>query len=78
MKSLYVGKGAFARRFIAHWREKSLVEEMLVYWTFTPMPNRQAKYYEQLLLDLFDFPLNSSENSGEQTLCAHFTQDQVD
>lgn len=78
MRALYVGKGYVERRLLKHWEEKDFSEELLVYWSFAEMPNRQAKYCEQLLLDLYDFPFNTSENPGCDTLCAHFTQVEVD
>jgi predicted component of type VI protein secretion system len=61
-----------------HWKKKDFSEEMLVYWTYLEMPNRQAKYVEQLLLDLFKIPFNKSESRGTQTLCAYLTQNEVD
>lgn len=78
MRALYVGKGPFYQRFYDHCRNKDLSAEMLVYWTFCAMPNRQAKYVEQLLLDLYRFPFNAAENTGTGTLCGHLTQVEVD
>lgn len=78
MRALYVGKGQIGRRLRAHWKEKDFSEEMLVYWTFYEMPNRQAKYCEQLLLDTYLVPLNKAESTGNLSLCAHFTQEDVD
>jgi hypothetical protein len=78
MSALYVGKGGIDRRFRHHWQTKSLTEHGLNYFTFVEMRNRQAKYVEQLLLDLFDFPFNRAENPGSAKLCWHLTQSQVD
>lgn len=78
MRALYVGKGQIGKRLLAHWKEKNFSEEMLVYWTFLEMPNREAKYCEQLLLDTYRAPLNKAESIGELLLCAHFTQTEVD
>ena len=36
-----------------------------------PCSNRVAKYTEQLLLDLYCFPLNKVENYGTCRLCHH-------
>lgn len=78
MRALYVGKGPFYQRFYDHYNSKDFSAEMLVYWTFCEMPNRQAKYVEQLLLDLYRFPFNTAENTGTAQLCAHLTQNEVD
>jgi hypothetical protein len=78
MRALYVGKGMIEQRLLQHWKDKDFSEEMLVYWTSLEMPNRQAKYVEQLLLDLYKFPHNKSENEGRGLLCAHFEQVEVD
>lgn len=78
MRALYVGKGAFSSRLKSHWASKDTSEQLLIYFTHVQLPNRIAKYVEQLLLDTYNFPLNSSENGGEATLCAYFTQCEVD
>ena len=78
LKALYVGKGHIERRLLKHWEEKDFSEELLVYWTYVEMTNRQAKYCEQLLLDIYDLPFNKSENPGRMKLCAHLTQFEVD
>lgn len=78
MRCLYVGKGIIPLRLFDHWNKKDFSEEMLVYWTYLEMPNRHAKYVEQLLLDLFAIPFNKSESRGRQTLCAYLTQYEVD
>lgn len=78
MRCLYVGKGNIPVRLIDHWTKKDFSEEMLVYWTYLEMPNREAKYVEQLLLDIFKIPFNKSESRGTQTLCAYLTQNEVD
>lgn len=77
MQSLYVGKGRIMRRLYRHWVSKDFPSE-LVYWTFLELPNRKAKYVEQLFLDLFRFSLNKAENRGGEKLCAYFTQEEVD
>ena len=78
MRALYVGKGQFLRRLAAHWRTKPMEEEQLIYVTHLVLPNRIAKYIEQLLLDLYDFPYNKIENPGAKRLCAHLEQFEVD
>ena len=78
MRCLYVGKGNIPLRLIDHWKKKDFSGEMLVYWTYLEMPNRQAKYVEQLILDLFKIPFNKSESRGARTLCAYLTQNEVD
>lgn len=78
MRALYVGKGAFSARLRKHWATKDTSEEMLVYFTYVELPNRIAKYVEQLLLDIYRLPLNISENHGKATLCAYFSQCEVD
>jgi hypothetical protein len=78
MRALYIGKGHIGNRLMAHWKQKDFSDEMLVYWTFINLPNRQAKYCEQLLLDIYKTPLNKSETTGTLHLCAHLTQCEVD
>lgn len=78
MKCLYVGKGFVNSRLRSHWKQKDFSEEMLIYFSYFPCTNRQAKYIEQLFLDLYDLPLNKAENYGESTLCQHWTQYDVD
>lgn len=78
MKALYVGKGDIMTRIATHWRNKDFSHQELVYFTYLIMDNRKAKYVEQLLLDLCQFPLNTSENRGAITLCAYWTQYEVD
>jgi len=78
MRALYVGKGAFHARMLDHWASKPTADIQLIYFSYLNLPNRIAKYVEQLLLDIYDLPLNVSENSGKATLCAHFTQTEID
>lgn len=78
MSGLYVGKGHIGKRLLSHWKNKDFSEEMLVYWSFLELPNRQAKYCEQLLLDSYHVPLNKAEMTGTLSLCAHYTQTEVD
>ena len=78
MKALYVGKGRFSARMRRHWEKQPTEEQQLIYFTFAELPNRIAKYAEQLILDLYDLPLNRSEKRGRATLCAHFSQSEVD
>lgn len=78
MTCLYVGKGCVSSRLRSHWKKKAFSEEMLVYFSYFPCTNRQAKYIEQLFLDLYDLPLNKAENKGVLTLCQHWTQSDVD
>ncbi|MBD1208922.1 MAG: hypothetical protein H9535_10850 [Ignavibacteria bacterium] len=78
MKCLYVGKGLVLRRIINHFLVKDFSAEMLVYFTYLEMPNRQAKYVEQLILDIYNIPHNHSEKTGTEKLCMYFTQTEVD
>ena len=78
MRALYVGKGSIPRRLQKHWAEKPTEEQMLVYFTYAVLPNRMAKYVEQLILDTYNLPFNKSENRGKLTLCAYFDQGEVD
>lgn len=78
MKCLYVGKGYIKNRIIEHFKKKNFSEEMLVYFTYLQLPNRKAKYLEQLILDIFNIPNNTSENSGKEKLCRYFNQSEVD
>jgi hypothetical protein len=78
MKSLYVGKGYIKDRFVDHWKTKNFSDELLIYWTYVKMKNRQIKYYEQLLMDIYKFPFNKHENFGTNKLCTYFTQTEVD
>jgi hypothetical protein len=79
LRGLYVGKGRIGARLFARWRDKDFsAQDGLVYWTYVEMLNRQAKYIEQLLLDLYAFPMNKSEMRGKDPLCAHLTQSEVD
>ena len=78
MAALYVGKGNIGIRLRDHWKNKDFSDELLIYVTYAELPNRLSKYYEQLLLDIYDFPFNKAENSGIRSLCEHFTQYEVD
>lgn len=78
MRALYVGKGKIFVRLASHWQNKDFSNEMIVYYTYIEMPNRHAKFTEQLLLDTFDFPFNKAENRGKERLCAYFSQVEVD
>jgi hypothetical protein len=78
MKALYVGKGMISARMLDHWSKKATADELLIYFTYAEMKNRLAKYVEQLILDIYDVPLNRSENRGRRTLCAHFSQGEVE
>jgi hypothetical protein len=64
MRALYIGKGYIGKRLRSHWKQKDFSEEKLVYWTFLILPNRQAKYCEQLLLDLYKPARNEYEVPG--------------
>ena len=78
MRALYVGKGIFSRRFRRHWEAQPTVDVQLIYFTYAELPNRLAKYAEQLVLDSYDLPFNSAEKTGHGKLCAHFSQSDVD
>ncbi len=69
MLCAYVGKGPPKTRIATHIIDKWPVSFQL-FATFTPMENRMAKYYEQLFLDCYDFPLNTVENCGKNKLYA--------
>jgi hypothetical protein len=77
-KALYVGKGAVKARIWEHSRTKRFSEDEVTYFTFVFMDNRKAKYIEQVVLDLFDLPLNKAENSGKDRLCSYLDQGEVD
>jgi hypothetical protein len=76
--ALYVGKGRVKKRIFEHAKNKGFTEGRIVYFTFVNISNRKAKYVEQLLLDLYDFPLNKSENRGSESFCAYITQRESD
>jgi hypothetical protein len=78
MRALYVGKGTLQTRLNVHWETKDTSEQMLIYFSYVVMPNRIAKYTEQLILDCYNLPLNRSENLGKARLCAYFDQFEVD
>lgn len=77
-EALYVGKGNIKKRIYDHAKNKGFTEENLVYFSFLDIPNRSAKYIEQLLLDLYKFPLNKAENNGQAVLYSYLTQTEVD
>lgn len=77
-KALYVGKGLVKKRIYAHAKSKKFSESLLVYFIFLNIENRKAKYVEQLLLDLYDFPLNKAENTGTEIFCAYISQCEAD
>lgn len=78
MKCLYIGKGYILRRLINHFKTKDFSEEMLVYFSYFIMNNRQSKYIEQLVLDTYNIPYNINENMGLNKLCMYFSQEEVD
>lgn len=78
MKCLYVGKGYILQRIITHFKTKDFSQEMLVYFTYFKLNNRQSKYVEQLVLDIYNIPHNINEKEGTNKLCMHFTQNEVD
>jgi hypothetical protein len=78
MRALYVGKGSIPHRLQRHWANQPTAEQMLIYFSFVLLPNRIAKYAEQLILDTYDLPFNRAENPGTATLCAYFDQGEVD
>ncbi|WP_446811027.1 hypothetical protein ACH50O_05520 [Methylomonas sp. 2BW1-5-20] len=77
-KAIYVGKGQVKTRIYRHAKNKGFTEENLVYFTFVDIENRKAKYIEQLLLDLYDFPLNKAEKRGVNKFCGYITQGEAD
>lgn len=78
MRALYVGKGSIPGRLKSHWADKPTAEQMLIYFSYAVLPNRIAKYAEQLILDCYDLPFNAAENPGTGKLCAYFSQSEVD
>ncbi len=76
--ALYVGKGRVKARIFEHAQKKDFGDAELVYFTYLEMPNRQAKYIEQLLLDLYHIPLNKAENPGSVSLCSYLDQAEAD
>ncbi|CAD6881637.1 hypothetical protein [Methylomonas albis] len=77
-RALYVGKGFVKKRIFDHAKNKGFTEDNIVYFTFIDIANRKAKYVEQLLLDLYDFPLNKAENLGTGRFCGYITQSEAD
>lgn len=75
MLCVYVGKGVAEVRIDSHVRNKWPSTELEMYVSFTEMPNRLAKYYEQLFLDKYNFLLNVSENTGSEKLYAVWDED---
>ena len=70
MLCVYVGKGFAEGRIDSHIKNKWPSPNLEMYVSFTEMPNRLSKYYEQLFLDKYNFLLNISENSGSENLYA--------
>jgi hypothetical protein len=77
-RALYVGKGAVEQRIKSHSESKRPLEDSITYFTYMALENRKAKYVEQLILDLYDIPMNSAENLGSLRLCAYITQSEAD
>ena len=77
-KALYIGKGRVKSRIYNHAKTKHFGDANLVCFSYLEIPNRKAKYVEQLLLDLYNFPMNSNENTGKGKLCYYLTQSQAD
>lgn len=77
-KALYVGKGAVKARIWEHSKTKRFYGDAITYFTFLLMENRKAKYIEQLILDLYEVPLNKAENPGADLLCAYIDQSEAD
>lgn len=74
MQALYVGKSGsnVERRLVKHRVEKSVSDtDLATYVSIWPCSNRIAKYIEQLMLDIYDFPLNGDEDNGTRRLCHH-------
>jgi len=74
MLCAYVGKGPPNTRIAEHIKKK-WPRGILLYATFTKINNRLAKYYEQLFLDVYQFDLNTAENSGSIKLFAVWDND---
>jgi hypothetical protein len=77
-RALYVGKGAVKARIWQHSKEKRPFEDEITYFSFVFMENRKAKYVEQLILDIYNLPLNTAENRGSGTLCSYISQTEAD
>lgn len=87
MQATYVGKAGsnVTSRLLRHRVEMTVSDLQVVsfgngdefqfslatYVSVWRCSNRMAKYLEQALLDLYDFPLNASENGGTTRLCHH-------
>lgn len=73
LRAYYVGKagGSMHSRLLAHQSLKGVGNGLTTEVTIWRCPNRQAKYIEQLLLDLYYVPLNEHENPGSMRLCHH-------
>lgn len=71
LRAYYVGKAgkAIETRLKVHQLTKEVGAGLATEISLWRGPNRAAKYVEQLLLDLYDFPLNKSENAGCKPLC---------
>ncbi len=78
MEAMYVGKGDIRLRIRSHHETKNIEQQLIAYVSYVVLPNRQAKYVEQLLLDIYNFPLNSQESSGSLRLYALFDDGELD
>lgn len=70
-RTIYVGKAGLSvqSRLFRHQAKKGLVGDALnPHVTVRETSNRVAKYVEQVLLDLFDFDGNTTENCGTRPL----------
>lgn len=74
MICVYVGKGVVLDRVKKHIKEKWPNEETM-HISFYECENRISKYLEQLFLDTYDFHLNKSENTGNGTLYARWSDE---
>ena len=77
-RALYVGNGRVKARIFSHAQKNDFGDDMVVYFSYLEMPNRCSKYVEQLLLDIYDFPMNKAENTGSNSLCSYIGQAEAD
>lgn len=75
LRAYYVGRSgsSIATRLKRHQTSKQVNEVLTTEVSVWQGPSRLAKYLEQLLLDLYRFPLNGNEMRGMHALCHHIS-----
>lgn len=75
LRAFYVGKAgsSIEARLKVHQMNKQVNKILMTEVSIWQGPNRLAKYLEQLLLDLYFFPLNGHEMRGTRLLCHHIS-----